>query len=61
MQYGNFESKIILFGLSNTPTYFQTCVNQILTKKLDMFMIIYLDDILIYTHNNGKSQVEAIW
>lgn len=36
------------FGLSNIPVTFQSYVNKILAKKLGFFIIIYLDDILIY-------------
>ena len=41
------------FGLFNAPTTFQEYVNKILTEKLDIFVSIYLDDILIYTKNLG--------
>ena len=41
------------FGLSNAPTTFQRYINKILAKKLDIFVIIYLDDILIYTKDPG--------
>lgn len=37
------------FGLSNTLTSFQGYINNVLAKKLDIFMIIYLDNIMIYT------------
>ena len=36
------------FGFSNTPATFQEYVNKILAEKLDIFVIVYLDDILIY-------------
>ena len=39
----------MLFDLSNTPTTFQGYINKILVEKLDIFIIIYLDDILVYT------------
>ena len=48
------------FGLSNAPTIFQGYVNKILAKKLDIFVIVYLDNILIYTENPGQPHVEAI-
>ena len=41
------------FGLSNTLVIFQGYVNKILAEKLDIFVIVYLDDILIYTKNLG--------
>ena len=43
----------MLFGLSNALTSFQDYINKILTEKLDIFLVVYLDDILIYTKNPG--------
>ena len=48
------------FGLSNTPASFQGYINKILAKKLDVFMIVYLDDILIYTEDAGQAHFDAI-
>ena len=45
------------FGLSNTWVTIQEYVNKILVEKLDIFVIIYLDDILIYTKNPGQPHV----
>ena len=50
----------MLFGLSNTPAIFQGYVNKILAEKLDVFVIIYLDDILIYTKDPGQLHVEVV-
>ena len=35
-------------------------MNKILVKKLDIFIIVYLDNIMIYTKDLGQSHVEAI-
>ena len=48
------------FGLSNAPAIFQGYVNKILAEKLDIFVIVYLDDILIYTKDPGQPHVEAV-
>ena len=48
------------FGLSNAPATFQGYINKILAEKLDIFIIVYLDDILIYIKNPGQSHVEAV-
>ena len=48
------------FGFSNAPATFQGYVNKILAEKLDIFVIIYLDDILIYTKDPGQPYVEAV-
>ena len=50
----------MLFGLSNTLATFQKYINKILAEKLDIFIIIYLDDILIYIKNPGLPYVEAV-
>ena len=44
----------MLFGLTNVPAMFQSYINQILAKKLNIFVIVYLDNIFIYIKNKGK-------
>ena len=51
----------MLFELSNAAASFQGYINKILTKKLDVFVIVYLDNILIYSKNEGQRHVEAVW
>ena len=50
----------MLFGLTNAPANFQGYINKIFAKKFDIFIIIYLDDIFIYTNNNRDGQIVAI-
>lgn len=59
-RYGHFEYQVMLFGLSNAPATSQSYVNNILAEKLDVFVIIYLDSILIYTKDPGQGHVEAV-
>ena len=61
MRYSYFKYQVISFGFSNAPTSFQGYVNKILDKKLDVFVIVYFDDILIYTKNAGQGHMEAVW
>ena len=49
------------FDLTNAPASFQGYINKILAEKLDIFVIVYLDDILIYTDNDGDGYVSAVW
>ena len=59
-RYGHFEYQVMLFGLSNAPASFKGYINKILAEKLDVFVIVYLDDILIYTENAGQAHVDAV-
>jgi hypothetical protein len=48
-RYGNFKYKVMPFGLVNGPATFQRMMNTILHPPLDQGVVVYLDDILIYT------------
>lgn len=48
-RYGHFEYQVMPFGLMNAPGTFQAFVNDILRDYLDDFVVVYLDDILIYS------------
>ena len=58
--YGHFEYQVMPFGLTNAPRSFQGYVNKILAEKLDIFVIVYLDDILIYIKDPGKAHIKAV-
>jgi Reverse transcriptase (RNA-dependent DNA polymerase) len=44
----------MLFGLINAPATYQALINNILREYLDDFIVIYLDDILIYSKNEKE-------
>ena len=48
------------FWLSNVLASFQGYINKILAKKLNIFLIIYLDDIFIYIKDPSQGHVDAI-
>ncbi len=52
-RYSHFEYQVIPFGLSNTPASFQGYINQILAEKLNIFVVVYLNNILIYIKDLG--------
>ena len=58
--YGYFKYQVISFGLSNAPASFHDYINKILDKILDVFVIVYLNHILIYTKDKGRGHVEAV-
>lgn len=50
-----YKYQMISFTLFNTLTSFQNYIYKILNKKFNIFVIIYLDDIIIYIKNSNKS------
>ena len=48
MKYGHYEYIVMPFGLTNAPASFQRFINKVLREYLDIFVIAYLDDILIF-------------
>ena len=49
-KYGTYEYLVMPFGLTNAPTTMQKIINKILQSYLDRFVIIYMDDILVYSN-----------
>ena len=50
-RYGLFEYKVMPFGLANAPATFQNMMNEIFRDMIYLGVVIYLDDILIYSEN----------
>ena len=48
-RYGHFEYLVMPFGLTNAPASFQAYANDAIREYLDLFAVVYLDDILIYS------------
>src|SRR6266568_4111998 len=50
-RYGSYQYNVMPFGLCNAPSWFQARMNEILHDLLDQGVIVYIDDILIYTES----------
>ncbi|MBW0532091.1 hypothetical protein O181_071806 [Austropuccinia psidii MF-1] len=55
-KYGNFEYLVMPFGLTNAPDSFQNLVNDIFQDMLDVYVVVYLDDIMVFS----KSEEEHV-
>ena len=59
-RYGHFEYLVMPFGLTNAPASFQSFINDVLRKYLDTFVIVFLDDILVYTNGTLQEHISQV-
>ena len=55
-RYGHFEFVVMPFGLTNAPAAFMDLMNRIYRSYLDQFMVVLLDDILIYSKGRAEHE-----
>jgi hypothetical protein len=54
LRYGLYEYTVMSFGLTNAPAYFMYLMNKVFMEYLDMFVMVFIDDIVVYSRSEEE-------
>jgi hypothetical protein len=57
--FGHFQFNVLIGGLTNAPATFQTVTNSILHPYIRKFVVVYIDDILIFSRTENEHQAHV--
>jgi hypothetical protein len=55
-RYGLYEFTLMSFGLTNAPAYFMYMMNKVFMEYLDKFIMVFINDILVYFRNEEEHE-----
>jgi hypothetical protein len=56
-RYGSYEYTVMSFGLTNAPAYFMYLMNRVFMEYLDKFVVVFIDDILIFSKTEEEHEM----
>ena len=59
-KYGHYEFLVMPFGVTNTPTTSMSLMNRVFFEQLDCFVVVFIDDILMYSRSRDE-HAEHLW